>query len=85
VFPLNLYARVHVLVATIARETAGAARTRSSLRPLIFMGQGFLAKLRVGHAARMRSRIYLASFRDGPKDQTRKFEIPGSMLRIAPE
>jgi len=25
------------------------------------------------------------SFRDGPKDQTRKFEIPGSMLRIAPE
>jgi len=28
--------------------------------------------------------VYL-SFRDGPKDQTRKFEIPGSMLRIAPE
>ena len=27
----------------------------------------------------------LLSFRDGPKDQTRKFEIPGSMLRIAPE
>ena len=25
------------------------------------------------------------SFRDGPKDQTRKFEIPGSTLRIAPE
>jgi len=23
--------------------------------------------------------------RDGPKNQTRKFEIPGSMLRIAPE
>jgi hypothetical protein len=23
--------------------------------------------------------------RDGPKDQTRNLEIPGSMLRIAPE
>jgi hypothetical protein len=30
--------------------------------------------------------IYLTwSFRDGPKDQTRNLEIPGSMLRIAPE
>jgi hypothetical protein len=27
----------------------------------------------------------LSSFRDGPKDQTRNLEIPGSMLRIAPE
>jgi len=26
-----------------------------------------------------------SSFRDGPKDQTRNLEIPGSMLRIAPE
>jgi hypothetical protein len=25
------------------------------------------------------------SFRDGPKDQTRNLEIPGSMLRIVPE
>jgi len=25
------------------------------------------------------------SFRDGPKDQTRNLEIPGSMLGIAPE
>jgi hypothetical protein len=25
------------------------------------------------------------SFRDGPKDQNRNLEIPGSMLRIAPE
>ena len=25
------------------------------------------------------------SFRAGPKDQTRNLEIPGSMLRIAPE
>ena len=28
---------------------------------------------------------YPLSFRDGPKDQTRNLEIPGSMLRIAPE
>jgi hypothetical protein len=26
-----------------------------------------------------------SSFRDGPKDQTRNLEIPGSMLRIAQE
>jgi hypothetical protein len=26
-----------------------------------------------------------SSFRDGPKDQTRNLEIPGSTLRIAPE
>ena len=25
------------------------------------------------------------SFRDGPKDQTRNLEIPGSPLRVAPE
>src|SRR5664279_299216 len=29
--------------------------------------------------------VYCWSFRDGPKDQTRNLEIPGSMLRIAPE
>ena len=28
---------------------------------------------------------FAPSFRDGPKDQTRNLEIPGSMLRIAPE
>src|SRR5262249_39719777 len=28
---------------------------------------------------------YGSSFRDCPKDQTRNLEIPGSMLRIAPE
>jgi hypothetical protein len=27
----------------------------------------------------------LPSFRDGPKDQTRNLEIPGSVLRTAPE
>src|ERR1700730_13814966 len=33
----------------------------------------------------MRRSIETPSFRDGPKDQTRNLEIPGSMLRIAPE
>jgi len=28
---------------------------------------------------------FLPSFRDGLQDQTRNLEIPGSMLRIAPE
>jgi hypothetical protein len=31
--PLNLYARVRFCLCLFARETAGAARTRSSLRP----------------------------------------------------
>jgi hypothetical protein len=31
------------------------------------------------------SLLVTPSFRDGPKDQTRNLEIPGSMLRIAPE
>ncbi len=30
-------------------------------------------------------KIHPSSFRDGPKDQARNLEIPGSMLRIAPE
>jgi hypothetical protein len=38
VFPLNLYARVRFLLRELARETAGAARTQSSLRPLNFRG-----------------------------------------------
>ena len=36
--PLNLYARVRVFKCAIAHETAGAARTRSSLRPLFSKG-----------------------------------------------
>jgi hypothetical protein len=38
VFPLNLYAHVRFVLMHIAHETAGAARTRSSLRPLEFWG-----------------------------------------------
>src|ERR1700743_3766664 len=39
--PLNLYAHVRFLFATFAHETSGAARTRSSLRPL-FLGRMIL-------------------------------------------
>src|SRR3954447_24694394 len=39
--PPNLYAHVQYFVASIAHETAGAARTRSSLRPLISEGKDF--------------------------------------------
>jgi hypothetical protein len=34
-FPLHLYARVRFLLVHFAHETAGAARIRLSLRPLI--------------------------------------------------
>jgi len=42
--PLNLYARVRTSYVHLAHETAGAARTRSSLLPL-FEGRGIAAKL----------------------------------------
>jgi hypothetical protein len=54
--PLNLYARVRVFVH-VAHETAGAARTRSSLRPLFFKGANEDANLgRI--APRDRDRIF---------------------------
>ena len=40
--PLNLYARVRFLYVHFAHEIAGAARTRSSLRPLISYGANAL-------------------------------------------
>jgi hypothetical protein len=44
--------------------------------------QELFAKLkRYGH----KRNSSIPSFQDGPKDQTRNLEIPGSMLRIAPE
>jgi len=36
-------------------------------------------------SAHFRDYVPQPSFRDGPQDQTRNLEIPGSMLRIAPE
>ena len=42
-------------------------------------------ELRQRHCERSEEAIQSPSFRDGPQDQTRNLEIPGSMLRIAPE
>jgi hypothetical protein len=53
--PLNLYARVHFFFVQFAHETAGAARTRSSLRPLTSEGRMFSGQPRANHAARPRS------------------------------
>ena len=91
------YARV---LFTFAREAAGALGTRHSLRPLFFWANvscktsGASRRENAGSYVKFESRhceersdeaIHLSSFRDGPKDQTRNLEIPGSMLRIAPE
>ena len=51
--PLNLYARVRIFLCANARETAGAARTRSSRRPLFSEGANEDAKLG-RHASRDR-------------------------------
>ena len=45
-FPLNLYAHVRFAMCILAHETAGAARTRSSLRPLIFWAKRCWQNLR---------------------------------------
>jgi hypothetical protein len=37
----------------------------------------------VANVGRLFLLVHRSSFRDGPKDQTRNLEIPGSMLRIA--
>ena len=50
--PLNLYARVRFFYVHFAHETAGAARTRLSLRPLLSEG-GNRRKARAHRAATM--------------------------------
>ena len=59
--PLNLYARVRFLSMPFAHETAGAARTRSSLLPLLSR-DAVAAKLGQNHAARMRRRTSCLKF-----------------------
>src|SRR4051812_24055969 len=48
---------VCVFVSYLAHETAGAARTRSSLRPLISESGNFHGKPRAKHAARTRTHV----------------------------
>ena len=52
--PLHLYARVRISLCINAHETAGAARTRSSLRPLFEEAQTILENLGQKPVARMR-------------------------------
>jgi len=61
VFPLNLYARVRFCCVHLARETAGAARTRSSLRPPFSRRDKRRCKPRADHAAGSRPHIQLSS------------------------
>src|SRR5215217_5197849 len=63
-----------VLFAQIARETAGAASTRSSLRPLIEAGGKLSSKPRAISAARMRNYIHpsLRAQRSNPCRGTKK-------------
>jgi len=54
-----------------AHETAGAARTRSSLRPLIFRGRNVESKTRAQCAAGTWSHARALSFQHGPKNAPR--------------
>ena len=69
--PLNLYARVRFFPTHFAHETAGAARIRLSLRPLI--GDGKLQQTSGECAARSRSRVREAVIAPGDDDE---FDAP---------
>ena len=58
-FPLHLYARVRISLCINAHETAGAARTRSSLRPLVSRGPTKFVSL--GQKCVARTRTYVSS------------------------
>jgi hypothetical protein len=66
VFPLHLYAHVRFLLIPIAHETAGAGRTRSSLRPLFFWGANDFIKLGRNAVARMRTHVSSSPRTRGP-------------------
>ena len=57
-FPLNLYARVRIFLCSFAHETAGAARTRSSLRPLFEEGANEMQTS--GELRRENANVYLS-------------------------
>ena len=56
-FTAHLFARVHFLYAQAAHETAGAARTRHSLRPLLRERGNEIGIARAKRAARSRTHI----------------------------
>ena len=85
------------LLAQFKRDFASVKPRQAGLEPAGFLralcaGDGISgavesASLRPNRHCEERQRraIQPSSFRDGPKDQTRIAQIPGSMLRIAPE
>ena len=74
-FPLNLYARVRISLCINAHETAGAARTRSSLRPLFRGGQG-ICKTSGASRRENEDSCLSSSFRGDAQHRTRNLEIP---------
>ena len=75
-FPLNLYARVRILDAQFAHETAGAASTRHSLRPLIFMARTLCIYL--GHRPRDRGGVRAVIARS-PYVEASILHLPGQV------
>src|SRR3954449_3942662 len=76
----------------LPRLTPGSVRcgwltdpTRCTIAPLPDLNFGSIKTLRPSTNKGERTQSSPTSFRDGPKDQTRNLEVPGSMLRIAPE
>ena len=59
---------VCVFLSTFAHGTAGAARTRSSLRPSLLLGANEFSKAREHRAARSRRCVWVASCFDEPKN-----------------
>ena len=71
---------------TLAIEPKGCGVLDTPLEPVIGLAEGETRWWSMTIFARaMRRSIQTPSFRDGPKEQARNLEIPGSMLRIAPE
>jgi hypothetical protein len=74
----------------LAIEPKGRGVLDTPLEPVIGLAEGETRwRSMTGLCGAMRrlttDPVQTPSFRDGPKDQTRNLEIPGSILRIAPE
>jgi hypothetical protein len=66
--------------------SGGAAAKQTEVRPNPCAGERDpCAIAQTKRAAAFAAAFLNSSFRDGPQDQTRNLEIPGSVLRTAPE
>ena len=80
VFPLNLYARVRIFKSINAHEIAGAARTRSSLRPLQGGGANEIVSLGQNHVAGTQTHISSSPRTRGPIRRAVSFYAMRSMF-----